>query len=165
MENKELLAENCQQSFQNGTLRFPRDFLFFFSFSFPSISIRNASLCLDEIFEETFLNTVFFFLRNFQRNWAKICRTLTTTLQPTVKNAFYQSRTNFLWRFFYLESYKQLDNLFRKLSILFVQFKSKNTYYFWKVSTWLSKLDCKNLDGFFLVNGLFWLNPCLQGIF
>ena len=121
----------------------------FFSFSFPSISIRNASLCLDEIFEETFLNTVFFFLRNFQRNWAEICRTLTTTLQPTVKNAFYQSRTNFLWRFFYLESYKQLDNLFRKLSILFVQFKSKNTYYFWKVSTWLSKLDCKNLDGFF----------------
>ena len=50
--------------------------------------------------------------------------------------------------FFYLESYKQLDNLFRKLSILFVKVRSKITYYFWKVSASLSKLDGANVEGF-----------------
>ena len=55
----------------------------------------------------------------------------------------------FLGDFFTWKVVKQLDNLFQKLSILFVKFRNKITYYFWKVSALLPKLDCKKLDGFF----------------
>ena len=61
--------------------------------------------------------------------------------------------------FFYLESYKQLVNLFRKSSTFFVTFRSKITYFFWKVSAWLSKLDSKTLEGFLGIRSFFgWIN-------
>ena len=50
------------------------------------------------------------------RFWAEYCRTLTLTLQPIVKIAFYLYRLSFSWIFFCLEKDKQLDNFFRKWS-------------------------------------------------
>ena len=78
-----------------------------------------------------------------------------------VKFAFHLSRAVFSWRFFCLADYKQLDNFLEIEDFVFVEFSSKITYCFRKVSVWLSKLDGANLEGFlgkrsfFLVESMF----------
>ena len=53
-KKKELSTEICQQSYQDGTLRLPRDFSFFCLFL---VCLQKASLCPNELFEEIFLWT------------------------------------------------------------------------------------------------------------
>ena len=133
-----LLAENCQESCKIGTQSFQRNFLRrdMFSEKFPMNKFfQTLSVCLVffVVFWHNYQNGVpvsrwiycgiFLWLNNclrtFFRIWAEYCRTLSTIFQPVVKVSLYLSTIIFSWRFFYLETYRQLGNFFGKSSGFF----------------------------------------------